>query len=156
MQVWFPLLVSLNHAGTAMWEYTLVTTADVPPDDLWAVISEGSNRPEWNPDVAAVSVKEPLRPGVGYELRTRGGRTVRLTVEDCSPPYRFAETVRLPFARVRTAYQFTPDGTGSVVRVTLRVSGPLGFLWRRVFKWESDLAGRAHRFISYTRRLVTA
>lgn len=139
-----------------MWEYTLVTTTDVPPDDLWAALTDGANRPEWIPGVAAASVPEPLRPGAVYESRTRGGRATRWTVRECSAPHRLVEEARLPLARVRAAYQFTAVGAGSVVRATVRVSGPLGFLWRRVFKWESELAGRTHRLIGYTRRLVAA
>jgi hypothetical protein len=77
-------------------------------------------------------------------------------VEECDAPHRFVEAARLSLARVRVTYQFTPVGAGSVVRVTVRVSGPLGFLWRRVFEWESELVERAHRLIGYARRLVAA
>jgi len=111
-----------------VWEFSLVTTADAPPEQLWAA--------------------------VGTETAAGRGRWVRVTVEDCSPPRRFANVARMPLVRVRTVHEFEPVGRGTRVRVVVQSSGPLGLLWGCLFgeRHARGVAEWTHRFVGPDRQ----
>src|SRR5262245_12753472 len=99
-----------------MWEHGLVTSVDVPADRLWGVLADVHGWPNWD-RVDGQSRGEP-RPG--------------LRVERCESPRWFEYVVPLPLAWLRSSYEFVPAGDSTRVRVVVRVSGPLGFVWRRL------------------------
>jgi hypothetical protein len=127
-----------------MWECALVTTADAPPEALWAVAADLPNWPAWQPGVAAVRTADG-RPVLVPET----GRPVRLTVAESAPPHRLVVDARLFLARARTTYEFAPAAGGTRVRVRVRLLGPLQMAYR------DALGGRLDRELSaMVRRLA--
>jgi hypothetical protein len=99
-----------------MWERVYVTTVEVPAERLWEAASGAPAWPAWDSEVAAA------RP------------PARSRVEECAAPRRFARATWLPLARLHTCFEFDPEGGGTGgtrVRISVRLGGPLAFLWRR-------------------------
>ncbi len=102
-----------------MWEYALALTVNVPAERLWTV------------------------------LECQHGSRSRLTIQEVSPPQRFAVLASLPLTRVETVHEFDPTERGTRVRVTIRYSGLLGAFWAYLTG-----ARRCRRVCEQTRRLV--
>jgi len=107
-----------------VWEFTLVTTADAPPERLWGLTAAAADR------------------------------AGRRTTEDSRPPTRYAEESALPLVRVVTVHEFEPAGAGTRVRVTIRYRGPLALLWGSLFgqRQARELAERTRRLVGQARR----
>jgi cobalt-zinc-cadmium efflux system membrane fusion protein len=136
-----------------MWKRVAITTVDVPAEDLWEVAADVRRWPEWDPAIEAVSQADEVRPGGVFVVQARGGRQLRIEVEECSPPRHFAYVTRLPLARLRVMYEFEPVGAGTRFRVAVQLSGPLTPLWRRLLgeAQASVISEKARRLVHHAR-----
>lgn len=103
-----------------MRECTLVTTTDVDVHRLWSVCMDLANWPAWQPNLAAVTDSED-------------GQWVNLRIEEAQPPRRIAAIASRLLTRMRIAFDFTPVGRGSRIRVAVQLFGPLAVFHYRSF-----------------------
>lgn len=104
--------------------------ADAPPEVVWRVWSDPIHWPEWNPDVAEMSLEGPFAQGSGATMRTRAGRTHRMTIVEVSAPRRFVLSTRVaPGMRLRFECTVEPIGEGrSRISQGVEMQGPMGAL----------------------------
>ncbi|HEY1186997.1 MAG TPA: SRPBCC family protein [Gemmata sp.] len=108
-----------------MYEYVLVTTADVPAEKLWAVAADLWGWADWQP-VSAPS-------GGAWVSPSPTGAWPGLTVEEAVAPTRLTAVAARFLARVRFEYGFEPCARGTRIRVAVALGGGLGFAYRRSF-----------------------
>ncbi len=89
--------------------------------------------PEWNSDTEWVRLDGPFEAGARGVLKPRGGPRVRFEVTALVPGREFTDVSRLAGARLtfRHLVEARPDG-GCDLRVTITMTGPLGWLWTRM------------------------
>jgi len=109
------------------------TSSSAPPAaffDLWA---DMTSWPEWNTDTEWVRLDGPFAEGVTGSLKPKRAPKVKFVVERLVPNREFVDVSRLTGARLSFAHTVTErsDG-GSLVQVTVTLSGPLSGLWARV------------------------
>jgi hypothetical protein len=98
----------------AMRRYCYETTSDLPPELLYAAITDVARWPEWDDEIEAVRLDGPAEPGRIFALKPRGRDAVKLRVEAMVEPFRFRDVAYLPLARLRTEHAFIPTPSGTL------------------------------------------
>ena len=106
---------------------------DAPPEVVWRVWSDPAHWPQWNPDVAEMTLEGPFAAGTEATMRTRAGRTHRMTLAEVVPPRRFVLTTRAaPGMRMRFECTVDPLGSDrSRISQGVEMGGPMGGLASR-------------------------
>jgi uncharacterized protein YndB with AHSA1/START domain len=116
-----------------MRRYVHETVVSTPPEALFRAITDITHWPSWDPELESTEHDGALAPGTRFFLTPRGGPRVRMSIEEAEGPSRFSDLSHLPLATLRTVHEFLPAPEGGTrVRLTLEVSGLLGFLWDRL------------------------
>lgn len=99
------------------------------PSRVWAIWSDPARWPEWNPDVAEMTLEGPFQAGTHATMRTRAGRTHRMEITEVAAPSRFVlETRAAPGMRMRFRCSVEPDGSGARIAQAVEMSGAMGTL----------------------------
>jgi uncharacterized protein YndB with AHSA1/START domain len=133
-----------------MRRYVREVTVPASPTKLWAAIADIRRWPEWNPGIQRTEHDGRLTPGSPFMLKPEGGPQVQMTIVAAEAPSRFTDLAHLPLAKMRTDHEFIAEGTGTRIRLTLEVSGLLGFLWDRLVARKE-----AAEFAEHSRALAT-
>jgi uncharacterized protein YndB with AHSA1/START domain len=123
-------------------DHTATRTADasVPPDQIWAVITDVASYPKWRPDVKRVEILPPVDGRQSWREIRRNDSIPYETVESI-PPTRFVTRIAdrtLPFGG-EWSIELAPIPTGT--RVTITERGQIHNLLYRVV---------AHFVLGYT------
>jgi uncharacterized membrane protein len=104
---------------------------DAPSDRVWQVMTDIERWPEWTPSARSVVRHEdgPLRVGSSATLELRGAPKARWVVTSLQEGRAFwwASEPNLG-PSVLGGHEITPDGSGSVVTLTIQPRGMLGAL----------------------------
>jgi hypothetical protein len=95
---------------------------EAPPEKVWAILTDASGYPEWNP--AVDRVEGEIAPGRKIKLFVpiSPGRAFPLTVAEFDPPHRMVWTGGMPlglFRGVRT-FTLTPPGADGATEFRMR------------------------------------
>ncbi len=95
---------------------------DVPPGEVWAVMTDFARAPDWMPGIEAVAAKDDAPVAAGklfaVTMSTSGrGRQRDMLLADWAPPDRFALSSKEGGVTATYVYALAPDGDGT--RVTL-------------------------------------
>jgi ligand-binding SRPBCC domain-containing protein len=127
-----------------MIRHTYEAVVSPSPERLFRAIADVASWPVWDSELESVEPPSTVLAGTGFALKPRGGPRVRMTIESVEANRRFVDVSHLPLAKMRTSHEFTPEaGGGTRVRVTIEVSGPLGFLWDRIVARKQAAGARA-------------
>lgn len=134
-----------------MRRYVHETTTPLSPDRLYLAITDIYRWPEWDGELEATALQAPVRAGARFTLKPKGGPKVSMLVEEADPPHRFTDVALLPLPRMRTSHVFTAAIDGTVVRISIEVSGPLTFLWDRIIarKQAAGAEMQSRRFLAF-------
>lgn len=110
---------------------TASATSTAPASAFFARWADMGTWPEWNTDTAWVRLDGPFTQGVTGSLKPKGGPQVRFTVERLDDDA-FVDVSRMPGGRVTFDHRIEEGPHGTHLEVSVDVSGPLGFLWRRI------------------------
>jgi len=115
-----------------MWTFEHAETTSAAPEQLWARYQDATTWPEWDHEIASVTVQGPMAVGTRGTLKPVKGPATPFIFSEVSPHVGFTDVSRLPLARMTFSHQIEPTPTGSrfVHRVT--ISGPLSPLFARV------------------------
>jgi uncharacterized protein YndB with AHSA1/START domain len=115
-----------------MWEFEHSVQASVSPERVWALWTDVSGWPDWNPGVARAELDGPLTEGVTGSVRGAGGPASKLTVLELEPERRLVTEASERLMRLRFEYELA-DGEDGRLRIThrVRMSGLATPLMRR-------------------------
>lgn len=99
---------------------------------VYARWADPSTWPEWDPDVRSVDFQAPAAVGSKGKLRPRRGPALSFSITQMCPDRVFTNTGALLGARLGFEHVVDPGPDGSTVTVTVRLSGPLAPIWKRV------------------------
>lgn len=83
-----------------------------PPETVWAVISDLSSWPEWNPDVTSMTMEGLLAPGSSFRWRAGSARLVS-TLQAVEPPREIGWTGRTMGIHAVHVVRFEPRDGGT-------------------------------------------
>jgi len=115
-----------------MWTFEHAETTTATPAQLWARYAQPTSWPEWDHEIAVVTVAGAMAAGTHGTLKPVKGPTTPFTFSEVIPGVGFTDVSRLPLARMTFVHRIEPIQIGSrfVHRVT--ITGPLSPLFARV------------------------
>jgi hypothetical protein len=125
-----------------MKRYVDETVVDAAAEPIYQALLDVAHWPAWDDELERVTIAGPVVAGASFTLRPNGGPNVRMRIVAAEPARRFVDCAVLPLARIETTHELLPQAGGTLVRSTIAVSGPLGFLWDRLVA--RKLADGAH------------
>lgn len=116
-----------------MWTRThSMSFEGVTPAQLWWVWSDVNRWQEWQPDIKYARLEGAFEAGKVFRFRPKGGPELGIEITEAKPLAGYADLTRFPGARMLDSHEIVDHGDRIEVRNTLTVSGPLGFLWRKL------------------------
>ena len=117
-----------------MWQKSYeAKTQEVRAEQVWAVISDINHWHEWDQAIEYAKLSGKFQTGAIFELKPQKGPKVQIEILECVAPYRFVDLTRFPGAKMINEHNLSYDESGALVlKTTCSVTGPLGFLWRKL------------------------
>jgi len=113
-----------------MWSETHeMTFPDLSRESVWAAWEDVNNWHRWDTDIEHARTAEPFREGARLQLKPRGGPTVNIRFTRVDPLQGYTDLARFPLARMYGIHDMTDTSEGLRLTITIRVEGPLGWLW---------------------------
>jgi uncharacterized protein YndB with AHSA1/START domain len=103
-----------------MWEFEHSVQAPVSRERVWALWTDVSRWPDWNPGVARAELDGPLAEGATGSVRGAGGPASNLTVLEIEPERRLVTEASERLMRLRFEYELA-DAQDGQLRITHRV-----------------------------------
>lgn len=138
-----------------MRRYIHETRCTTDPDRLYRALTDIRRWPEWGGDLEWATIDTEATTGASFTLRPKGGPDVAMLIEAAEAPRRFVDLAKLPFARMRTSHEFTPEGRETLITIVIEVFGPLAFLWDRIIarRQAADTPQQTRRLIAFAEAL---
>jgi len=115
-----------------MWTFEHTETTTATPAQLWARYADPPSWPEWDHEIAAVTVQGPMAVGTRGTLKPVKGPATTFTFSEVSREVGFTDVSRLPLARLTFSHLIEPTATGCRFIHRVSISGPLSPLFARV------------------------
>lgn len=116
-----------------MWTRThSKTVTDVSAQQLWNVWTDVNQWHTWQPDIERATLEGSFAVGNTFTLKPAGAPAVKIELVAVEPGKRFTDCTRFPGARMYGDHEFVQHGSALEIRTTMRVEGPLSFLWRKL------------------------
>ncbi len=104
-----------------------------PAGRVWAIWSDPSTWPRWNPDVERCDVGGRVREGARGEMRTKSGGTHDVVIQDVVEGRTFTvNSSGIPGHRLHFKCEVAETGSGSRISQAVTIHGPLGFLFNAI------------------------
>ena len=108
---------------------SMQTTA--APDKVWAIWSDVSTWPSWNPDVVSMELSGPFAAGTAGTMATKSGGAHAVVIGQVQPgSYFTVETDPVPLTHFTFHCRVNASGDGSEISQEVTMSGPLAFFFR--------------------------
>jgi hypothetical protein len=116
-----------------MWQKThSMSFADVRPEQVWRVWSDVNQWHAWQPDIEYARLEGAFETGQVFKFRPKGESELGIELTEVRPLAGYADLTRFPGARMLDAHEIVDHGDRIEIKNTLTVTGPLGFLWRKL------------------------
>ena len=103
-----------------MWEFEHSVEADASRDRVWALWTDISGWPSWNPGVGYAELDGPVTEGATGTVHAVDGPASTLKVLEIEPERRFVTEASERFVRLRFEHELT-DAADGRLRITHRV-----------------------------------
>ena len=122
------------------WERTAEATSAASPERVWETLLDGRRWALWNDGVAWMTLEGPLRPGTLLTMKPKRAPQTAFRIEAVVPGRMLELVVTIgPVAALRFRWEVSPAGTGTAIRQTVAIGGPLaGVLLRRTAQRIAD------------------
>lgn len=139
-----------------MWTHTYEAQTDLPPTAIWPVIADVRRWPEVDANIEWLEIEAEPAPGVRFTLKPRGGPRLAFTIGRFEAPATYSDVCRMPLATMETTHSLQA-GPRTVVRVEIRISGPLAPLWGALVgrRHAAGLPAQTERILERARALAT-
>lgn len=116
-----------------MWEESYSKTfKGVTREEIWAVLTDFDNWPQWQSDLAYCKLLGKREVGAYFELKPKKGPRARIQILEYKKPTRLTDCTKFPGAKMQITHFFEITKEGVKSTTTMKVTGILGFLWRKL------------------------
>ncbi len=135
-----------------MWKAQYEMTTDVAPTALYRAITDVNNWTKWDAGLEYTRLEGDAKAGAAFVLKPKGAPKVKMTIDELRP-YVLVDTAYLLGAKMRTTHEYVGAGGQTTIRFAIEVSGPLGFLWRKVVGENQirEAPAQLNAFVAYAR-----
>ncbi len=116
-----------------MWtrSYSIVTK-DVTKEQMWKLFADVNNWHKWDKGIEYAKLHGKFEKGNGFELKPKGGPKVNIKLVETTENRSFTDFTKFPLAKMYGRHTFEETAEGLKITTTMTVTGPLGFLWRKI------------------------
>lgn len=116
-----------------MWSKShSIVTKEATKEQLWKLFSDVNNWHKWDRGIEYAKMDGKFEKGNFFELRPKGGPKVRIQLVEAVENKTFTDFTKFPFAKMYGEHCFEDTPEGLKITTTMKVTGPLGFLWRKI------------------------
>lgn len=116
-----------------MWSKTYSTiTKKVSASQMWQLFADVNNWHKWDTGVEYAQMTGSFAQGNHFILKPKGGPRVKIQLIETVENRKFVDLTRFPLARMYGEHCFEETQQGLKITTTMKVEGPLGFLWRKL------------------------
>jgi hypothetical protein len=116
-----------------MWSKTYSTiTKKVTARQMWRLFADVNNWPKWDHGIEYAQMTGPFEQGNHFILKPKGGPRVKIRLVETLENRKFVDLTQFPLAKMYGEHSFEETPQGLKITTTMRVEGPLGFLWRKL------------------------
>ena len=121
-------------------DFETTVAIEAPPEKVWAVLQDVERWPEWTKSMRRVERLDGGDFGMGSKVRIKqpGFLPVVWEVTRFAPGTSFGWSTKSPGAYVVADHHVTPTASGSTVKLTVSMSGPVGVLTGRLTRRRSQ------------------
>src|SRR4051794_17543442 len=101
-------------------------------EDLWERWTDVNHWHEWVPNIEFCHLDKPFRTGSYFTLKPKGAPAVKVELIEVEKEKRFTGCTRFFGATLYDTYEIQNEPQGTRLTVTLKLTGPLGFVWRKL------------------------
>lgn len=118
---------------TTMWSGThAIVTTDVTKEQMWKLFSAVNNWPSWDDSVEYAHLEGRFESGNHFVFQPKGGPKLKLKIVEATENKSFTDLTTFPLAKMYGEHHWEETPQGLKITTTMKVSGLLGFLWRRL------------------------
>lgn len=116
-----------------MWtkSYSIVTK-EVTKEQMWKLFSDVDNWPTWDKGVEFAKLEGRFEKGNYFMFQPKGGPKLKIGIVEATENKSFTDYTKFPLAKMYGEHTFEETASGLKLTTTMKVKGPLGFLWRKV------------------------
>jgi len=116
-----------------MWSRThSAIVKGLKAEQVWQVWTDVNHWHTWQPDIDHAHLDGAFAVGNTFVLKPKGGPTVNIEIIQADTNRQFTDLTRFPGARMYGAHEFVVRGDEMEIRTTMRIEGPLAFVWRKI------------------------
>ncbi|GBF38313.1 polyketide cyclase [Leptospira johnsonii] len=116
-----------------MWKYEYNTIVKgIDAESLWKARADVANWSKWDSDIEWTKIEGEVSVGKEFVLKPKGGFVCKVLITESEKPFVFGDVTYLPGAKMKFMHYFSPKKEGTEIKVELTISGPLGFLWKKI------------------------
>lgn len=105
---------------------------NVRKEAIWQRWADVNSWHEWIPNIESCRLDKPFVSGSDFTLKPKGSPAVTVQLLNVKKDHTFTGCTRFFGATMYDIYEMHQDPQGIRLTVTLKVTGPLGFLWRKL------------------------
>ena len=119
-------VVEINRAAPAVGSATALVEA--PLENVWRILGDLANWPNWNKSVTKIRVDGQAEPGTTFVWKAGGSKIVS-RLEQVTPPHRIAWSGKVFGIRAVHVWELAAEAGGTRVRTEESFEGPLARLF---------------------------
>lgn len=113
-------------------------------DQIYRLWADPITWPSWDTQVKSVTFTGPALVGAKGRLKPISGPASTFRIETADQDTEFTTVSKLPGAKLRFRHLLCTTSAGTLVRVSIELSGPLTALWRRLLGTEMGEAAKGN------------
>lgn len=116
-----------------MWSqsHTLVTK-EATKEQMWKLFADVNNWHAWDNGIEYAKLDGKFEKGNHFLLKPKKGPKIKIELYETIPNRKFVDLTHFPLAKMYGEHTFEDTPEGLKLTVTMRVSGVLGFLWKKI------------------------
>ena len=116
-----------------MWTKSVSKTLkNASKEKVWKLWSDVDNWTKWHDDLDFTKLHGPFETGSYFILKPKGGQKVKIRLLEVIKGRTFTDCTHFIGAKMYDIHEMEEVGDGLKITMTMKVTGPLGFLWRKL------------------------
>ena len=116
-----------------MWtkSHTLVTQK-ATKEQLWKLFADVNTWHTWDEGIEYARMEGKFEKGNHFLLKPKKGPKIKIELVETIENRKFVDLTKFPLAKMYGEHTFEETPNGLKITTTMKVEGPLGFLWRKI------------------------
>jgi len=99
---------------------------------VWEAWEDVNSWPQWDKELEKTSLTTSFTKGSKFRLKPKGGPNVTIEITEVTPLKTFTDITKFPLAVMHDHHELIETSDGVVIKNRLYVTGPLGWLWKKI------------------------